>query len=759
MPSSNNPPQLQLSLGLPPPHHAFKRSFHQFGLDVDDADDAEASSAGSSSGSVSTSASGNAGGSRSVSGSSSSTYSSLASGDAYGHNERNKRARSEGPDGVNSGSSVGSSADAGEQSIGFTGARLGSGSGAGSSGARQRPGQAASQMDAESETPGEYSFLTPSSASSTYVDTPTPSYTAPSLPTPSFGPPTPSIADFAASRIRSSAGGLERPPGFSNMLSPRLSSPAPPPVVDMDIVTDDDEDDISLTSHSFSRPAHQERDPSDSLSLATDLRARIARARAFDRTIAPLRSGAPNAPTALSQSQDVPRPRHPPFDFEAHRRRASPVVSLTMPFGDVRGADANTSVSSDTSNRLFDHGRDYNEQSIVEDNTNYYSRSAHMSSPSSLSDESFASASAPASGIPLGAGRFTAAGDSFANARAANMNANMRRTRRLSPEMEPIRFRSAFASDEDEDGRENDEDEEADDIDVDRALVVHGSETDADAGRTQARDAGAAGGEGGHDFADFGPFDQNWSSHLTSVLENTRPVAHPGPRWDNVVNREQSRSQSREDQTSASSRTDSDVRIRPWPWSPPPPDNEREPNNFFGSSGTQGLSHAPSHSNAAPYSSAPESSSERIGQMVRLDMGMGIGAASSAYPHVERIRSRHVSQRIEVRESRAARAPTPLRPNLPTLRSAIFGSDAQSGNSVSSPETEAIRNRFNELREERAQRAARSRREDSALDAWRSEMLREDDRASETVSTSAISSTASGVGLHLGGEFSLNCFR
>ena len=111
MAAPNNPPQVHLQLG----HQTFKRSFHQFGLDVDDADDSEtnnvASYSGASSGSTVSSsdnesnsiASGSSSTGRGLrSLSSGSSYSSGGSSDYAGgqRNERNKRARSDGPDTV-----------------------------------------------------------------------------------------------------------------------------------------------------------------------------------------------------------------------------------------------------------------------------------------------------------------------------------------------------------------------------------------------------------------------------------------------------------------------------------------------------------------------------------------------------------------------------------------------------------------------------------------------------------------------------------
>lgn len=108
--SSNEPPQLQLSLG----HPAFKRSFRQFGLDVDEASDTDGGGSSSSSGSsysIGTSAGASASGSsQSGTGYYSSPHSQGSSGgSAYhdGHNERNKRARSNGPEGARLGDASG----------------------------------------------------------------------------------------------------------------------------------------------------------------------------------------------------------------------------------------------------------------------------------------------------------------------------------------------------------------------------------------------------------------------------------------------------------------------------------------------------------------------------------------------------------------------------------------------------------------------------------------------------------------------------
>lgn len=302
MAAPNNPPQVHLQLG----HQTFKRSFHQFGLDVDDADDSEtnnvASYSGASSGSTVSSsdnesnsiASGSSStgrGLRSVS--SGSSYSSGGSSDYAGgqRNERNKRARSDGPDTVrilrsdessssadSSGSSMPSPSSVGLNSVqhALTPTEYDS-EGASSSASSSSSVTPAISPQYDPTMPTSwpstsFSFSSSDSLSSSPRD-PSPLSISTSMPPftlSPFRPLTPSIAEFSASRnaeatISSATNAShlntttttvatttsistehDRLPGFAAMLAPRLSSPAPPPTESIvDVVMDMDDSSLS----------------------------------------------------------------------------------------------------------------------------------------------------------------------------------------------------------------------------------------------------------------------------------------------------------------------------------------------------------------------------------------------------------------------------------------------------------------------------------------------------------------------------------
>ena len=103
------------------------------------------------------------------------------------------------------------------------------------------------------QAPVRFDFLSNTSSSSSFVESPISSYQLPTLPMPSSGPPTPTVADFASAEHErerernrphtisvasvsanstSYSRGAIWPPGFSGMLSLRSSSPIPPSAVD-----------------------------------------------------------------------------------------------------------------------------------------------------------------------------------------------------------------------------------------------------------------------------------------------------------------------------------------------------------------------------------------------------------------------------------------------------------------------------------------------------------------------------------------------
>ncbi|KAL5521223.1 hypothetical protein ACEPAG_9146 [Sanghuangporus baumii] len=350
--AANNPPQLQLSLG----HQTFKRSFTQFGLDVDDGEDSrsDSSSANASSGSISGSSSAGtpsgsgsgpgSSGTRSVS--SGSSYSS-AGVDVFGYNdgersERNKRARSEGPEREAVSVSAASSSSSAESSDAASVSSLFSSDGSLSPSQNPSPrGQGSPQQI---------------NISMSNYNT-TSGFTLPVL---DFGPSTPSVAEFVALRSgNSNPRTVENPPGFANMLSPRSSSPAPPPAIEIDVaMRDDNSDDDPFPSLEPSRTDRQNFGTDTSmnsdfldtarsdalLNSATErLRSAMERARTFDRALAPLRSDAADGLVGSSshqQASTISRPRLPPFDFESQRRTSpyrapqntSSVPGLSNPF-------------------------------------------------------------------------------------------------------------------------------------------------------------------------------------------------------------------------------------------------------------------------------------------------------------------------------------------------------------------------------------------------------------------------------------------
>ncbi|THH09442.1 hypothetical protein EW145_g2002 [Phellinidium pouzarii] len=733
MPISSNPPQVHLT--LTPSHSTFKRSFHQFGLDVDDGESADAGSADSSSGSVSTSTGASTGGSRSVSGSSGLRYSSQASDDGYGHNERNKRARSEGPDSANSSVSIGGSVNSNDGSVGFTSAGLESGSGS---------LVGAAQVEEGVEASGEFDNSTSSSVSSTYAEFSMPSWNAPALSLSSFDSSTPSIADF---RTRWNSEVRESPPGFADMLSPRLSSPAPPPAVDVDMTMDEG---INVSSHPFTlRSVRRDSNETEALlGAATErLRATIARARAFDRSIAPLRSGALDnvAVHSRTQSEDAPRPCHPPFDFEEHQRRASPAMSLTMPFGGASTTNASSN-STRGSEAFYDNIHSNNPLSVEGDtNADRHSNTTHISpSLSSLSDVGSGS-SVYASGISSGNGRSVNQGgiSSFASARAASVNAQ---TSGRSSEIEPTRFRSAYSLNDDE---REDDDEDEDSITVDRALSVNRADDDTRSttlvGGTERTETQSTSSTFNSDTSededrrDLDSIHESWGNFVTSALGSTRPVSHANPRWDRFMHRMQGYGE----QVSSNSNVghmNSDNRTRPWPWSPPLSDIARDlGSTAYNSRSTPGSAEVLSHSHTRMHSGVAEpdllgNQNERIGRMVQMDMQMD--GSSLRIPHSHSLLNPNQSQsqsRVE-RESVVPRLPTPPRPSLPTLRSAIFGSDEEPETSIR--DGDALWNNYRGFRRE-MRRVTRLHREGLA-DEVRSPGR---GRESDVTSTSAIATT------------------
>ena len=199
------------------------------------------------------------------------------------------------------------------------------------------------------QAPPQFDFLSNTSSSSSFVESPISSWQAPTLPMPSFGPPTPTVADFAAAErererersrprtisvasVSANSASYSRetivPPGFSGMLSPRSSSPMPPPAVDVDVAMAESgavANDRSLSS----------------IERTTDsLRDSLTRARALerDRRMAPLRIDAALDNTgrvSRSTSRDTSRPHIPPFDFEAFRRRDHPAQQTSSSFDDT----------------------------------------------------------------------------------------------------------------------------------------------------------------------------------------------------------------------------------------------------------------------------------------------------------------------------------------------------------------------------------------------------------------------------------------
>ncbi|KAL5504834.1 hypothetical protein ACEPAH_7497 [Sanghuangporus vaninii] len=338
MSAANNPPQLQLSLG----HQTFKRSFTQFGLDIDDGEDSrsDSSSANASSGSLSGSSNaGNASGSGSGPGSSGtrsvssgSSYSSAGAVDGFGYNdgersERNKRARSEGPEREAVSVSVSAASSSSAESS----------DAASISSLSSSDGSLLDPSPSQNPSPRGQGSPQQTNASISNYNT-TSGFTLPVL---DFGPSTPSVAEFVALRSGSlDPRTAENPPGFANMLSPRSSSPAPPPAVEIDVaMRDDNSDEDPFPSLGSSHTGRQNFGTNTSmnsgfldtarsdalLNSATErLRSAMERARTFDRALAPLRSDAADGlPGSSSHQQGFSRPRLPPFDFESQRRTSS----------------------------------------------------------------------------------------------------------------------------------------------------------------------------------------------------------------------------------------------------------------------------------------------------------------------------------------------------------------------------------------------------------------------------------------------------
>lgn len=380
MSAASNPPQLQLSLG----HQTFKRSFTQFGLDVDDGEDSRSDSGSASAGSSSFSGSSSSGrvvasgsasgstGTRSVS--SGSSNSSPGSVDLFGYNDgersdRNKRARSEGPEHEDISVSVSSAGNSSAESLDAASVLSVSSSDASLLGFGL----------SSNPSPGEQGSPQQTNASISSFNT-TSGFTLPAL---DFGPSTPSVAEFVALRSGSSnTRTADNPPGFANMLSPRSSSPAPPPAVEIDVAMhDDDSDEDPFPSLRLQHSARQNLGANTSmnggfldtarsdalLNSATDrLRSVMDRARTFDRTLAPLRSNtADSSAGGSSHQRSYTRPRLPPFDFES-RRRASPyrapesansAAGLTNTFDRLAQPSSNTGSVNSLGGSTFGEGR------------------------------------------------------------------------------------------------------------------------------------------------------------------------------------------------------------------------------------------------------------------------------------------------------------------------------------------------------------------------------------------------------------------
>lgn len=246
--SSTSPPQLHLSL----PHQSFKRSFQQFGLDIE----SPGSTGGSSSSSV---VSGSSLGASSLS-AISSTQSSPASGDGHVNerNERNKRARSEGPDRQSDDD------ESQDLLLGFTASPP--------TLPQIRTSSATTLLDDLDERSG--SSVGGRSLQATG---------RPSAPHALRAGLSSSERQVTDTRSSLTTTALERP--YSNLLHPRLSSPVPPLRMDEDFIMADDGQNVWRNDR---RPSMQTRPPAEVHEEA--VRITLERAQAFDRSIAPLRS-------------------------------------------------------------------------------------------------------------------------------------------------------------------------------------------------------------------------------------------------------------------------------------------------------------------------------------------------------------------------------------------------------------------------------------------------------------------------------------